>query len=224
MIKILEFKGKSFQIEYVDTYATHPTWYSHEDERDVREAFWNPGKGDIVLDIGACVGSYTLPALAHGACVYAWAPGKLQEGTLETELIRYSVRLNEGFKERLILFPTGLYSAPGALNTKTLEFRTRYSCGDEEDWLNVFTLDSLGLHPSWMKLDVEGVELEVLKGGIETIKRARPKILTECHLNVDPSLSASVDSFLTTYIGGYRLVGEIVHPASNVVHTFHVPV
>lgn len=221
LAKTLEFKGKSFQISYVDSYATHPTWYSYEDEQDVRERFWNPGKGDIVLDIGACVGSYTLPALAHGACVYAWAPGRLQEGTLETELLFYSVRLNEGFRNRLIAFPTGLYSEAGYLNTNTLEFSQEYQ---PFPWIYVQSLDVMGFHPSWMKLDVEGVELEVLKGAEQTIRRSRPKILTECHHNVDPSIAYEVDLFLTGQIGGYKLVDSIKHPASNVVHTFHVPV
>ncbi len=223
MIKTLEFKGKSFQIEYVETYATHPTWYSFEDEKDVREAFWNPGPGEIVLDIGACVGSYTLPALAHGACVYAWVPGKLYEGTLETELLRANGKINPNFSKRLFVFPSGLYSATGSLNTKTLGFR-KEQAGKDDDWINVYTLDGMALAPNWMKLDVEGVELEVLKGAVNTIRTHRPKILTECHHNVDGWMGNKVNAFLTQEIGGYKLEGTISHPASNVVHTFHVPV
>jgi FkbM family methyltransferase len=42
------------------------------------------------------------------------------------------------------------------------------------------SLDSFKLLPSFMKIDVEGFELEVLDGALETIKISKPLILIEC--------------------------------------------
>ncbi len=125
MIKELEFKGKTFKIEYVETYATHPTWYSFEDEKDVREAFWNPKEGELVLDVGACCGSYTLPALAHGARVIAWAPGKLMEGTRETDIMNANCRVNNWDAPQVELCKYGLYDQHGVLNVETQSFEMR---------------------------------------------------------------------------------------------------
>lgn len=45
------------------------------------------------------------------------------------------------------------------------------------------TLDSLDLAPTLIKIHVEGVELEVLKGGVATIRRARPVIAVTSYHN-----------------------------------------
>lgn len=43
----------------------------------------------------------------------------------------------------------------------------------------VITIDSLKLDPDIIKIDVEGMDLQVLQGAIETIKRSRPYIMAE---------------------------------------------
>ena len=48
-----------------------------------------------------------------------------------------------------------------------------------------------GASVDWIKIDVEGVELQVLKGGIETLKRYRPKLLIEDHTRVYPWCEAN---------------------------------
>ena len=48
--------------------------------------------------------------------------------------------------------------------------------GDE---VEVITLDSLGLAPGFVKLDVEGCELAALIGGEQTIRTHRPVVMLE---------------------------------------------
>ncbi|MBD3749759.1 MAG: FkbM family methyltransferase [Sphingobacteriales bacterium] len=48
----------------------------------------------------------------------------------------------------------------------------------ETDTLDKYC-DRLNLKPTFLKIDVEGNELEVLKGGINTLKKNKPKILIE---------------------------------------------
>jgi FkbM family methyltransferase len=58
---------------------------------------------------------------------------------------------------------------------------------------HVATLDSFGLDQvTFVKIDVEGHELEVLRGGEQTLARWRPMLLIE----VKPRNAASVDQFL----------------------------
>jgi FkbM family methyltransferase len=45
--------------------------------------------------------------------------------------------------------------------------------------VRVITLDSLSLEPFFIKIDVEGAELEVLEGSIETIRSFKPAVLVE---------------------------------------------
>ena len=57
---------------------------------------------------------------------------------------------------------------------------------------NVRTLDSFGFtEVDFIKIDVEGLELEVLKDGIETIKRNRPVITTEHSLKTPEGIKSS---------------------------------
>ena len=41
------------------------------------------------------------------------------------------------------------------------------------------TLDSLGLRPDLVKIDVQGTEAEVVRGGLETLRATRPALLIE---------------------------------------------
>lgn len=60
----------------------------------------------------------------------------------------------------------------------------------------IIPLDSLGLDPFFVKIDVQGYELSVLKGGAETIRRSRPIILME-------SINEDHMKFLSQF--GYRV-------------------
>jgi FkbM family methyltransferase len=48
-----------------------------------------------------------------------------------------------------------------------------------EETIEVRTLDSFQLTPRFIKIDTEGTELDVLKGGTQTINRGRPAIMVE---------------------------------------------
>lgn len=53
----------------------------------------------------------------------------------------------------------------------------KLSCRQLE--VSIRTLDSLGLEPDFIKLDVQGAELAVLRGGTDTIERRLPGFLIE---------------------------------------------
>jgi FkbM family methyltransferase len=93
----------------------------------------------------------------------------------------------------------------------------------EERAVPVRRLDDLGLEPAFVKLDVEGFELAVLRGLEQTVERARPVVLVE-----RSDSFADVTQFLTSR--GYELFvyatasRELVpYAAQDVTNVFFLP-
>nr|VFJ92117.1 MAG: methyltransferase, FkbM family [Candidatus Kentron sp. LFY] len=64
------------------------------------------------------------------------------------------------------------------------------------------TLDELGLTPTYIKLHLEGMELDVLRGAIATITRYRPIIAATCYHNADGLYR--MPSWLMDNLDGYH--------------------
>ena len=70
------------------------------------------------------------------------------------------------------------------------------------------TLDSLGLKPDFIKIDVEGYELQVLQGAVETLKH-KPIIQMERYDRPNKSYGKEAGKFLLSL--GYKAV-SVQHP------------
>lgn len=226
--KELSFKGRSFKIAYVEPSPWHASWFSFEDESDVRDRDWNVGPGDVVFDVGAAYGSYTLTALALGAAhVFAWSPQGEPGLPAEREFMRESLRLN-GWEDRVTIMKDGVYSKTGYLNASTQEFSVS-PLPESNDVIYVESLDFwrsqnciTGRKKSckfWMKLDVEGAEVEVLYGASKIIEELRPNLLVENHLFKNNDLGTQVRQFLEGK--GYDHVST--HPHHSVSHSVYIP-
>ena len=75
-------------------------------------------------------------------------------------------------------------------------------------YVDVFALDSFGLMPFFMKVDVEGVEIEVLEGSRATIEKYLPVVLIEIQ---SPETFKKVKEFLG--VMGY--ISVLVNPKKN---------
>jgi FkbM family methyltransferase len=157
-----------------------------DEETPLRERYWQPKAGDVCIDIGAFHGSYTLPALAAGADVYA-----IDARTEPLEVLRQ--RAEEfGLSERLMLSCAAIsngepYSAEHIEAITTGPTPSREMIPDAE-W---FTLDGLVSmwkpdRVDWVKVDVEGGEVGVLEGARRTLRRFSPRLLIEDHTRVYP--------------------------------------
>ena len=142
--------------------------------------------GSIIFDIGASVGWYAMNVskLIADAVVHAFEPipstfNYLRQNVDANQLT--NIRLyNFGFsnvekKQKFYLPSGGADNASAANLTERSDVRTI--------WCNVKKLDNF-IHKSdcwvdFIKCDVEGAELFVFQGGIETISRCQPMILTE---------------------------------------------
>lgn len=186
--------------------AYHPALWSFLDEQDVRAAWWHP-KNAHVLDVGAAYGSYTLPALANGCKVKAWSPPYNVRGVaFEAEVLRRSADLN-GWYGQLWVYETGLSD------------RADVATCDESGPFLVRPLDEYQWAADWIKIDAEGAELAILRGGVDTLRMQRPKVLLENHLFLDPDCDAKCEAFLVGLGVGYRKVGTMPH--GKISHSFY---
>ncbi len=148
----------------------------YDDEAEIRDAYWNPGPGEHVIDIGARYGSYTLPALAAGAMVLAVDPHR---GILE--LLQAAANVN-GF-DALQAMCVGLYDDTPYPRELLADIGEVCPSFEAVQWT---TLDKIADEADLVKIDVEGAELGVLYGGLRLLAKCRPRLLIEDHTRVYP--------------------------------------
>lgn len=135
-------------------------------------------EGDLFMDIGANVGSYTVLASGHvGANTFAFEPVPATFSHLEN-----NVSINR-ISNRVKAFNLALGSQPGKI-AFTSEFDTvnHVAVGTEGHVIEVRveTLDGLlsgQQQPLLIKIDVEGFETEVIKGAGETLRQNELKAI-----------------------------------------------
>jgi FkbM family methyltransferase len=138
----------------------------------------------VVVDIGAYIGDHTVAYVrwAPRGEVYAFEPNRIAFSCLVHNLIgmfggaqkglhiiNHALGARNEYKTLYMPKPDN----PGMARMASVE-----STADGEQVV-VDTLDSYKISPSFIKIDVEGSELEVLDGAVETIKRGRPVMLIE---------------------------------------------
>jgi FkbM family methyltransferase len=147
--------------------------------------------GDIVYDVGASIGTYSLVALQKSAPdgrVVAYEPVELTRkflidhlqwnNTIDRAIVRpvccglESQEVPLYFREEEMIGDSGLVPFPGA-QMKIVQVRSL----DSE-------VANLGLVPTIIKIDVEGWEFDMLKGSEETLKRYGPTLFLSLHPKV----------------------------------------
>ncbi len=237
-VKDVEILGKSFKIHAFDNYEGHPSWYTYEDEKDLRELFWKNCdlRGGTFLDCGAAFGAWSLSALALGAQrIMAWSPQWLPGEEAEAEVFVASLKLNGDWGYRSTVYRSALYDKPGYLNLGDGRYLSFKDVGDDFSpvkrpkespgtrtapwmpsegtdylWSLVQPLDSwrqiMG-DVRWIKFDVEGAELEVIRGSREVLKEYSPTVIVEHHNYMKRSLEQDT----------ITLMGELGYTCINLI-------
>jgi FkbM family methyltransferase len=129
--------------------------------------------GDVVLDVGANIGSFALPLARAGASVVA------VEASSETvSHLRRHVTMN-GLQRRVEIVHAALGRSDGRLDLRAgaqpgdSGLRTLAGSGEVVETVDVVPGDRLGSRPDIVKVDVEGGELAVLEGMPEVLDGAR---------------------------------------------------
>jgi FkbM family methyltransferase len=167
-------------------------------------------RNKVVYDIGAFHGLLTLYFARSARRVAAWEPNRGNRKRLEENL-----RLNAF--SNVIVRPYGLSSKPmraemsfDPLTPGMASLDSGIASGAKHEAIELRTLDEeQGLDaPDLIKIDVEGFELEVLKGAVRTLER-RPDLFLEMH-GADPGDKRRRVLAITQYLwaAGYR---DIMH-------------
>lgn len=147
--------------------------------------FLRPGDG--VVDVGANLGLYTVPAIVAGAYVAAFEPVETAR-----EVLLHNIRLNCG-EPRAKVFPFALAARQGVGEITTdLESSNRvlgaeHYVGSSTSVLVRTLDDTVAESAEWfdehgcqiMKIDAEGLDAEVLRGAETSISRWKPVLLVE---------------------------------------------
>lgn len=188
--KTFRFRGMVFRVDVSKGMGNAIFWRGAHD--------WGPlfvlervlKKGETFIDIGANQGEYTLWGLRKvgpEGKVIAYEPS-----TAIFQQLEENIRLNPRYTQAISARKLGLSDRPGTLKLYTKSginegVNSMFPSAEHDVFLNeieLSTLDSevrrLGLkRVDCLKIDVEGAELAVLKGGLKTIATFRPKILVE---------------------------------------------
>lgn len=156
---------------------------AHEPELELLKTAIRPT--DVVVDIGANFGSYTVQMSRLASKVLSFEPNpdcaaKLREANLGNVRV-HQVALSDHQGVGTLTVPS----------SKSREESTRGTLGvgitGRSLKVEIKTLDSFELTEcNFIKIDVEGHELEVLNGARETLARCRPMVLLESSVNSDP--------------------------------------
>jgi FkbM family methyltransferase len=137
--------------------------------------------GDVVIDAGACWGD---TALYFGNLTgdqgrvycYEFDPANL-------ELFRHNMQLNPDIARRIQLVRNAVWSKPGEVlgfvddGASSHVTSVRNASGSvTTDTIDALTSREAIAHVDFIKMDIEGAELEALKGAETTIRIHRPKL------------------------------------------------
>jgi FkbM family methyltransferase len=176
-------------------------WFFPEDESciecmlhmpDYEPVDWvDPQKGETFLDVGAYVGWYSIQASrAIGATgrVVALEPDSMNRGQLERHL-----GLNQ--VSNVTVVPLVVWSSTGEVGWHHAAEPVWHHAtqGGNEENKETITIDDLVERlklerVDWIKFDIEGAEVDALKGAAETLKRFRPSLFIEIHETRDEVL------------------------------------
>ena len=126
----------------------------------------------VIVDVGANIGNHAIFMASFLGPVTAFEPYPVILPVLKRNLEANPVDVK--------LFEVGLGAKPsrGALVAEAGNIGAAHIV--EGDDVEIDTLDRFNLDVALMKVDVEGMELEVLQGAVETLKRCRPHLFLEC--------------------------------------------
>ncbi len=170
----------------------------------------------ISLDIGADVGEFTIAMLASSRSVIAFEPRPAQARELASMFgaVGAAVRVEA----------VALSDKPGTVTMRVVESEPGRSTIDTDNTLSdvnggsvqsvdvpVKRLDDLHLDQvGLIKIDVEGHELAVLRGAVDTLTRNRPAVLAEAEERHHPNAVAAITELFAGlgYTGYFDLAGD----------------
>jgi FkbM family methyltransferase len=176
----------------------------------------------VSLDIGAAVGEFTIAMLASSRSVIAFEPLPTQARALAAmfDAVGAAVQIETAAlsDQPGVTVMRVLASDPGR---STIESANALIDADSSPVqtvdVQIKRLDDLGLdNVGFIKIDVEGHELAVLRGGADTLRRNQPTLLIEAEERHHPGAVAAITEFLAGLgYTGYFDIGGIRRPITE---------
>ncbi|MFA6075239.1 MAG: FkbM family methyltransferase [Negativicutes bacterium] len=140
-------------------------------------------EGNIILEIGANIGAHTVALsriVGQSGTVFAFEPQRLVFQVLAGNLAINSIT-------NTFCYQKAVGELPGTLMVPLLDFEKENNWGglslgswEQGEVVDVITVDSMDLpFCHFIKIDVEGMELDVLKGAKQTIDKYQPIMYVE---------------------------------------------
>jgi FkbM family methyltransferase len=193
---------KSFEINRLnqvicETFDTKD-WHYYQDEKTSIE------QNDVLLDIGAAEGLFTLSVLEKCKKIYLVEPSTI---FIESLKKTFSNSLN---KIELINKAVGNETAIIQFDENSLDGAITNDKSENSKEVQLDKIDNLisaETKIDYLKADIEGFELEMLKGAENTIKNSKPKIaITTYHDQNNPEeIIQLIKSFVPEY--SYKVKG-----------------
>ncbi len=174
--------------------------------------------GDVIVEVGANIGTHTIPLARHltpkGRLV------ALEAQPVIAMLLEANLALN-GIDWVEVHLAGGGRQA-GAMSVPAVDYPNAGNLGGVslvgamgEGAIPIETIDGLGLAPALIKIDVEGMELDVLEGAAATIEAHRPTLYVENNPPTPADDSVAVLLWLQRY--GYDLYWDVqsLHEETN---------
>ncbi len=162
-------------------------------------------QGDVVLDIGACIGTHSVAfaqAVAPGGRVVAFEPSS-RNFQLLTKNSRVAGRELIEVEKKAVTSRTGtakIINVDGNAGAGRLEI----NADDSDNNVQTVTLDELGYkRVDFIKLDIEGAEADAIAGAKDTIAACQPIIYAEVN-----NLDAAVKCHLAMQRHSYFCYGD----------------
>lgn len=147
--------------------------HPQQDELKIFEKFID--EDSVFFDIGANIGTITIMMAKIVKKVFAFEPIKNN-----IKLLEENISLNNLSNVRIY---------PVALGSDYDKVKLESEAGNSESFsvqgggdIDLIPLDSISGAPTFIKIDVEGYEIEVLKGARQTIEKYKPVIWFEVNL------------------------------------------
>lgn len=149
---------------------------------------------EVVYDVGAHIGAWTIPAALIGKEVYAFEPN------IDCcDILHDNLALNglNNVTVHNIALSNGSWNA------------TVNSCYNDNNTSRAIKLDKVFADPpDFIKIDVEGAELEVIAGARETIHKHKPRLFVETHKMGDRDTYEDVRDLVLKIVPDYLVESE----------------
>lgn len=202
-LRTFTFQGLRMEVDISKSMGAAIYWRGAHDWRPIFILKKFLRKGDTFVDIGANQGEYTLWALRKigpEGKVIAFEPMDL----LYDQLIE-NIKLNPDFEDTVLPIKMGLSNQSGEIRLYGREgdnegVNTIFPTASHKVLIQKIPLDTLDAQLlalkcqslDFIKIDVEGAELQVLQGAEKTLNRFQPKLLIE--INREACLAAGYEA------------------------------